>query len=68
MLVLLSVVDGESNEAVKEAETFGDALRICREANAELTSWRAMTILHIEDLPPLLEGAEQTDAPRPDQE
>lgn len=56
--LLKPIVQGQTNEVSVECESIDDVCRRIRELNMTNSEWQAVTILHIEDWPKLVEGAE----------
>lgn len=59
---LLSVTDGASQEVTTEATDLDDALNKIRDCVAAYPSFIAISLLHVEDLPASVEGAERAAA------
>lgn len=56
---LLGVVDGRTQEASREVAGLDEALDAIRELVAEVPTFRAITLLHVEDWPAILADAER---------
>lgn len=61
VIAFLYVKDGLSREATREAATLDEALEHVREVEAKFPTWKAITLVHSEDLPKMMEGAERVE-------
>jgi hypothetical protein len=62
---LLSIHEGNSDEATIEVGTLEEALEKVREVVARHPSFHAVSILHVESLPAIMEGAHTLGYPSP---
>ena len=62
VLVLQGVENGQTQEQHRECQTFDEAMDAAREAAEKLPSWIAITIVHAQDYPRLIENAEAQQA------
>lgn len=58
---LLGVVDGRTEEGSVEADDLDELLARVREILTHRPDFRAVTVLHVEDLPLTLQGATEVD-------
>lgn len=54
---LLGIVDGQTIEMSTEARDIDDALACVRQAVEEHPDFRVVAVMHVEDLPAMLDGS-----------
>jgi hypothetical protein len=60
--VMISMEGGRTHEATKEVDSIEEALVEIRNVATSDQPWRAVTLFHVEDLLPVLEGSEHLPA------